>query len=129
MAPGCLLKSTLVAWQSLATCGCFGTVFRSLQRPTSSTSPSGPRSTLNPSTTITGPLAPEERERFKVIQRQKAKIVDILNHLGATVEDETGSMLSVSASLRVEDVYKLAKFDDVGLVSYEDRSVVLDVEE
>ena len=106
----------------------FGTVFRSLQRPTSSTSPSGPRSTLNPSTTITGP-PPKERERFKAIQRQKAKIVDILNYLGATVEDETGSMLSVSASLRVEDVYKLAKFDDVGLVSYEDRSVVLDVEE
>ena len=94
--------------------------FNSESYKETSTSPSGPRSTLNPSTTVTGP-PPKERERSKAIQRQKAKIVDILNHLGATVEDETGSMLSVSASLRVEDVYKLAKFDDVGLVSYEDR--------
>lgn len=33
----------------------------------------------------------------------------------------------VSASLRAVDVYKLAKFDNIGLVSYEDCSVVLGV--
>jgi len=69
---------------------------------------------------------PEELERLKVLQRKKAKIVDILNHLGATVERRhaTGRIPFVPASLRAVDVYKLAKFD-VGLVSYEDCSFVL----
>jgi len=75
---------------------------------------------------ITGP-PPEELEHLEVIQRQKAEIVDMLNHLGATwVEGAISSIPCVSASLRAEDVYKLAQFDKVGLVAYDDRSVVLD---
>ena len=50
MALGYSLKSTLVAWPSLAICmRLFGAVFRNLQTPTSSISSSGPRSI--PSTT------------------------------------------------------------------------------
>jgi hypothetical protein len=73
---------------------------------------------------------PEELEHLKVIQRKKAKIVDILNHLGATVEEEheQEGIPFVSASIRAEDVYKLAKFDNVGLVSYVDPNIVLGVD-
>jgi len=75
---------------------------------------------------ITEPL-PEEREHLKAIQSQKAKVVDTLNQLNATVKEGADGVPSVSASIRAEDIPKLAQSDDVGLVSFDDRRYVLDL--
>ena len=89
----------------------------------------GPIDYEKPSDRRTKGPPPAERERLRVIQRQKGKVVDILNDLGATVVGGPSSIPSVSASLKAEDVYKLVDFDDVGLVLYDDRSVVLDFQD
>ena len=114
-AQACSLKLKLVAWRSLA---------QTILSP-------GPRSTLKPTyekpndRVITEPHQKNARlERLKVIQCQKAKIVDTLKHVGTTVDvgNEPGNILPfVSASLRAEDVYKLKR------VLYNDCSVDLEI--
>ena len=134
VAKSCSLESTLVALQSLATSmKPFGTILRKFQTPIQFASSADPKLTIHLPTTKNRAIAPsryaypKNSSAIRPSRGQKAKIVESLEKLGADYRTGGDHKPCVSASLTAEDTHKVAKSNHVGLITFDDRTVVLNL--